>query len=243
MRNVLTIGVLGGMGPQATNYLCSLITEMTPARTDQEHIPVIAYNNSAIPSRLDAVLRGGPSPVPELVATARKLETAGADFIIMPCNTAHFFIEDVVAALGIPVLDMIELTVQHIRGAMPEVQQVGILASTATIESKLYLHPFMKTDINLLTPLPSHQRTVMEAIYGERGIKAGFVEEQLPALNMVAEALTDCGADVILAGCTEISLAFSKQQNQFTLIDPLRVIAQTAVERALVHGKHLVHSG
>jgi aspartate/glutamate racemase len=130
MRNVLTIGVLGGMGPQATNYLCSLITEMTPARTDQEHIPVIAYNNSAIPSRLDAVLRGGPSPVPELVATARKLETAGADFIIMPCNTAHFFIEDVVAALGIPVLDMIELTVQHIRGAMPEVQQVGILAST-----------------------------------------------------------------------------------------------------------------
>jgi aspartate racemase len=244
MRNVSTIGVLGGMGPQATNHFCSLITSLTPATCDQDHIPVITFNNSRIPSRLDAVLRGAASPLPELIRTARALQEAGADFLVMPCNSAHFYIDELRDEVGIPILDMVEHTVDFVVRSMPDVQKVGILASSATIESRLYLHPFLKQDIALLTPLPSHQRTVMDAIFGDDGVKAGKLEGPRQSLYMVADTLLDCGAEAVLAGCTEVSVAFENQAYQFTFIDPLRIMAQVSVERALshAHGKYPAHA-
>jgi aspartate racemase len=244
MPNVSTIGVLGGMGPQATNHFCSLITSMTPALCDQDHIPVITFNNSKIPSRLDAVLRGAASPLPELIKTARMLQDAGADFIVMPCNSAHFYMDELRDEVTIPILDMVEYTVDHVCRTMPDLAKVGILASSATIESRLYLHPLLQHDVALLTPLPSHQRTVQDAIFGEEGIKAGHLDGPRQSLYMVADTLLECGAEAILAGCTEVSLAFEKQDYQFTFIDPLRIMAQVSVETALAktYGKHPVHA-
>lgn len=244
MPNVSTIGVLGGMGPQATNHFCRLITTLTPATCDQEHIPVVSFNNSRIPSRLDAVLRGATSPLPELIKSARVLQDAGADFIVMPCNSAHFYIDELQQEVTIPILDMVEHTVEYVAQNLPHVQKVGILASSATIESRLYLHPFLKHDIGLLTPLPSHQRTVMDAIFGEDGIKAGKLDEPREALNTVADTLLECGAEAILGGCTEVSLAFENEAHTFTFIDPLRIMAQVSIELALskANGKHPVHA-
>ncbi|HEY9868827.1 MAG TPA: amino acid racemase [Candidatus Obscuribacterales bacterium] len=234
MNHALTIGILGGMGPDATNRLAELITLMTPAVQDQDHIPVITYNNSKIPSRVEAILRDGPSPAPEMVRSARVLEAAGADLIIVPCNCAHFYLDAVQRSVSIPVLNMIEQTVKYTVKHFPEAATVGLLASTATIASELYSEPLARHGRNLLTPAREEQEEkVMEAIYGPWGIKAGFRTKPRALLTEVAQSLVDRGADLLIAGCTEVSLVIAGKRSPFPVVDPMEVIARAAVRFAL----------
>ena len=106
----LTIGILGGMGPEATNLLCQEIVNLTPAQKDQEHIPFIVINNPQIPDRTQALLYNGESPIPSMLKSAKTIESAGADFIILPCNTAHNFIPNIQSKINIPFINMIEET-------------------------------------------------------------------------------------------------------------------------------------
>ncbi|HLL73472.1 MAG TPA: amino acid racemase [Pyrinomonadaceae bacterium] len=233
MSNVLTIGVLGGMGPEATNQLCALITAHTPVSRDQDHIPVITFNNSLIPSRVQAVNGGGISPVPEMVRTAQVLERAGADMLLMPCNLAHFFIEEIQAGVRIPLLDMIEETVKYTVERYPQCRRAGILASTPTIECGLYDKAFRKHSVRLLAPGAQDQEDrVMSAIYGEAGIKCGHKTAPRALLIEAAERLVVAGAEVVIAGCTEVSLVLTPENSPFVVIDPLEIIARVAVARA-----------
>ena len=233
MSNISTIGILGGMGPEATNQLCALITAHTPAGRDQDHIPVITYNNSLIPSRVQAARGVGESPVPEMIRTARVLEQAGANFLLMPCNLAHLFLPDVQAAIQIELLDMIEETVKHIVEHYPQCRQAGILASTPTLESGLYHRSLQARGRRLLAPEDGEQaEKVMKAIYGSRGIKCGHKEEPRALLTEAAGRLSASGAELIIAGCTEVSLVLSSDNSPFTVIDPLEIIARVAVARA-----------
>jgi aspartate racemase len=225
MSNVSTIGILGGMGPEATNQLCALITGRTPAGKDQDHVPVITFNNSLIPDRVQAAYGRGESPVPEMIRTARVLEGAGADFLLMPCNLAHLFLRDVQAAVRIEVLDMIEETVRHIVEHYPQSGQAGILASTPTLQSGLYHGALQKHGRRLVAPDEDEQAgKVMKAIYGREGIKCGYKDEPRVLLLEAAERL--------VAGCTEVSLVLTSENSPFTVIDPLEIIARVAIERA-----------
>jgi len=221
------------MGPEATNQLCALITAHTPVGRDQDHIPVITFNNSLIPSRVSAARGDGESPVPEMIRTARVLEGAGADFLLMPCNLAHLFLADVQAAVQVPILDMIEETVGHIAEHYPQSRQAGILASTPTLQSGLYHESFQKHGKRLLAPDADEQaETVMQAIYGAAGIKCGYKDEPRALLTRAAERLVEAGAEMIIAGCTEVSLVLSSANSPFEVIDPLEIIARVAVARA-----------
>ena len=234
MRSVSTIGVLGGMGPEATNRLCALITELTPARTDQEHIPVVTFNNSLIPPRVEAILGGGESPVPEMIRTARVLEEAGASLLVMPCNLAHYFIEEVQAGVRVPILNMIEETVKFAISKYPGFRTAGLLASTPTIKNRLYENSFARYQKAIVTPPESSQQEkVMPAIYGEHGIKSGHRSAPRALLMEAAEGLIAQGAELIIAGCTEISLVLDADGAGCPLIDPLETIARVAVARAM----------
>lgn len=233
MDSVLTIGVLGGMGPEATNRLCELITALTPARTDQEHLPVITFNNSLIPSRVAALRGAGESPVPEMVRTALVLERAGADLLLMPCNLAHYFLDEVRREVRVPVLDMIEETVKFAVAQYPNLQNVGLLASTLTIEHRLYEKAFAPYGRVVIKPAASEQQSrVMEAIYGEGGIKAGYQSGPRALLMEAAQGLLTRGAQFIIAGCTEVSVVMAEGQAPCPLIDPMEVLARVAIERA-----------
>jgi aspartate racemase len=235
MSKILTIGVLGGMGPEATNQLCALITANTVASRDQDHIPVITYNNARIPERVAAVrgVEGALDPVPEMSRTAQVLERAGADLLLMPCNLAHFFIADVQAAVSIPFLNMIEETVNYTVAKYPQCQRVGLLASTPTIECGIYERAFHKHDRQLLVPDAAEQEEkVMKAIYGSEGIKGGRKTVPRQLLQEAAERLAERGAEVIIAGCTEVSLVLSQENSSLEVIDPLAVIARAAVAQA-----------
>ncbi|MFR5602049.1 MAG: aspartate/glutamate racemase family protein, partial [Lachnospiraceae bacterium] len=98
------IGIIGGMGPLATCDLFDKMTRMTAATTDQEHVHIIIDSNTCIPDRTQAILHGGPSPVPEIKKSAKRLENMGASLLIMPCNTAHYFYDEICQDLSLPLL-------------------------------------------------------------------------------------------------------------------------------------------
>ena len=234
MANFSTIGILGGMGPEATNRLCALITALTPVTRDQDHIPVITYNNPDIPDRVKAASGAGESPVPEMIRTARVLEQAGASFLLMPCNLAHLYITDVQRSVPVPLLDMVEETVKFTIENYPNCKKVGIIASTPTLECGIYEKSFRKQNRILIRPDAGEQESkVMRAIYGHDGIKCGHKTGPRALLMEVAERLVDEGAGVIIAGCTEASLVMTREDSPFVVVDPLEVIARVAVERAM----------
>lgn len=230
-----TIGILGGMGPEATRECFDSIISHTPADSDQEHIPILVYNNPQIPDRTEAILRDGEDPLPYLETSAKKLEEAGAELIIIPCNTAHYFLSDVRNAVDIEVLNMIKETLDLINSG----DKAGLLATTGTIRTGIYENYSMQGG-EIITPSVEEQETIMDAIYGEKGIKAGHKDEKLKGkLLGVAESLRKRGADYIIAGCTEMRLVLSDSDlEEMDLLTPMDLIAEKAVRKARKEESH-----
>ncbi|MBT4174489.1 amino acid racemase [archaeon] len=227
------IGILGGLGPEATNKLCSEITALTPAKKDQEHLRVITFNNPKVPDRTKAILGQDKSPVRELQRTARALQNAGADFILLPCNTSHYYLRSIQRGVDIPIINMVEETVKHIVKNHPEVTSVGILATTGTMYTGLYEKALEKYGLSAVTPSDEEQEgLIMESIYGEKGLKAGFHDYPYLLLENAAQKLLERGAQVVIAGCTEIGIVLNKPP--FIIIDSSRILAEVAVERASI---------
>ena len=228
-----TIGILGGMGPEATAYFFSLIIKHTAAAKDQEHVAVLIYSLPQIPERTAAILGRGPSPVPLLRKGVRTLARAGADFIVIPCITVHGFLPDIRRASPVPVLSLLEETLASVKKKNPSLKRAGLLASTGTVRSGLFARTFAKAGVQIITPLAKDQAKLMEAIFGKRGIKAGFVEGLPKRLVLgVARRLAKRGAEAIIAGCTEIPLVLRDEHIPVPLIEPMRIAAQASVVKA-----------
>jgi aspartate racemase len=231
------IGVLGGMGPWATLDLFRRILALTPAQRDQDHLHVIIENNPAVPDRTAAIRGEGESPFPALVEGAQRLMSAGADFIVMPCNTAHHWIAELRDAVAAPILDMADETVQTVVGLTRGVRRVGLLATTGTIEGGVYHRRFARCapPATVLVPDEMEQTAlVMKAIYGAKGLKAGHASAaNRRRLVRAAQQLTDAGAQVLVAACTEIPLVLRPKDVSVPLVDALDCLARAAVRHAL----------
>jgi aspartate racemase len=226
------IGILGGMGPEATAYLFQQIVQLTRADGDNDHIPIIIYNNPRIPDRTEAILRRGPSPLPLLVEGAAFLEKAGVAFILIPCVTAHYFFPEIVSAVSTPILHLIEECAAYVKAQMPDVHTLGLISTTGTRLTGLFQQAFDKIGRQIIYPDEAFQSQFREAIYGKQGIKAGFKEEPKKLLRRIAVHLQQNGAGAIIAGCTEVPLALQQDDIPLPYIDPLRILAQTAVTRS-----------
>ena len=224
------IGILGGMGPEATIDLFYKIIKFTPVEKDQEHLRIIIDDNPKIPDRTAAILGKGEDPLPALQKTARNLEKAGADFIIIPCNTAHYFLSSIRESVRIPVLNMIEETAKDIQQRIPQIQKVGLLASVGTYKTEIYHQQFKKLNIEVVYPDEKDKDAVMKAIYA---VKAGDLSEGVKSnILKIAQKLIDEGVKVIIAGCTEIPLIIKEGDIPVPLIDPTQVLAKIAVQKA-----------
>jgi aspartate racemase len=229
------IGILGGMGPEATAELFYRIIKATPAKKDQCHLRVIIDNNTKIPDRTEAIVSSGASPLSEMVKTARNLEKAGADFIVMPCVTAHYYYEDLKKSVGIPLLSMVELTTSVVNKEFPKARNVGIIATTGTVRTKMFDRALRRIGVNVIYPPVDLQNTVMEAIYGK--IKAGNKREGKKIILNVVKYLAHRGSDMIIIGCTETSLALKNVALPVRIIDPLQILAEAAVANARGNAK------
>jgi len=221
------------MGPEATVYFFNLIVQRTRAAVDQDHIPILIYSNPEIPERTAAVLGTGPSPAPLLAAGVRKLAAAGADFIVVPCITAHAFFKEMKAASPVPILNLLDETLARVRKKYPGLKRAGLLASTGTIRSGLFEKAFSRAGVEIITPTEGDQVRVMEAVFGAKGIKAGFTSGRPRRLLLgVGRRLIRSGAQAIIAGCTEVPLALRKGDFPVPLLEPLQIAAGASILRA-----------
>ncbi|MDP3398895.1 MAG: amino acid racemase [Bacteroidales bacterium] len=228
MKSLKTLGILGGMGPEATSYLFNLIIKNTKVKKDQDHIPVVIYNYPQIPDRTLNIVENGESPLLYLIKGMKLLEKAKADVVIIPCNTAHYYIEEISKYSSLPILNMIELTSKSIK-EMP-VKKIGVLATTGTIRTKLYQRSLENLGLEVVLPTENEQQElVMEAVYGKRGVKAGYKKEPKRLLKEISHRLTERGAEVIIAGCTEIPLVLFRKDIPVELINPMEILAKAAI--------------
>ena len=221
-----TIGILGGMGPLATVDLFEKIVLHTQAASDQEHPRVCMDSNTAIADRTEALLHGGVDPVPEMVVSAKRLERIGADFLVMPCNTAHGFYDQIAAAVDIPVLHMIRLTRDALKAR--GIRTAGLLATDGTIETGIYQNAFAGSGIELLMPPAADQTAVMDIVYS--GVKAGDLAYDVSAFRAACEGLLARGAETLILGCTELPLVFDRYQLKYPETDPTLELALAAIE-------------
>ena len=226
------VGVIGGMGPEATVDLMARIIRATPALDDVDHIRMVVDNNPKVPSRIKAIVEGsGESPVPELQEMARKLAAWGVDFLVMPCNTAHYYHRDVQQAVSVPLLDMIGLAVEKVVNHLPHVQTVGLMASTAVLNLKLYENALTRHGLTLLTPPPPLQAELMAAIRKIKTSKYG--QEVTDALQAAADHLVQAGAEVLLVACTELSIITGTMQALTPVLDTAQILAEAVVRMAI----------
>lgn len=232
------IGVVGGVGPLATVDFMGKVVKLTEAARDQDHVKMIVEQNPQIPDRTEHLVRGGTDPTIAMFATCKKLEAAEADLIAIPCNTAHAFVDRMQAHLRIPVLNMLDETMEQAAHLYPR-QLIGLLATSGTIESSVYATAAVRAGVEMILPDADHQALVMEAIYGASGVKAGFTEGQCREdVRKTITHLAKRGAVVIVLGCTELPLIFP-QTNEFdadgaaiTLLDPTLLLAAACVRHA-----------
>jgi aspartate racemase len=217
------VGIIGGMGPEATVDLMRRVIAKTPASDDQDHVHLIVESNPKIPSRIAHLIDGtGTDPTPELIRIAVNLQRAGADALAIPCNTAHAYVHSIRRAVSIPLIDMVELTVDQI-AASRRVARVGLLASSAVLATELYAKAFANHGIAVIHP--ERQDEVMVLIKAvKRGNTGSDVQAALGRL-----ALDLAGrADALLIGCSELSVISGGITAPF--IDSLDVQAQAIVD-------------
>jgi aspartate racemase len=221
------VGIIGGMGPEATVDLMRRVVAKTPAEDDQDHVHLVVESNPKIPSRIAHLIEGtGADPTPELIRIAANLQRAGADALAIPCNTAHAYAHSIRRAVSIPLLDMVELTVDQIAHSR-RAARVGVLASTAVHTTELYAKAFAAQGI--VTVLPARQDEVMALI---KAVKRGDTGEKTQAeLARVALEMKS-QADALLIACSELSVISSRITVPF--VDSLDVLAEAIVRFATI---------
>jgi aspartate racemase len=221
------VGIIGGMGPEATVELMRRVIAHTPASDDQDHIHLIAESNPKIPSRMAHLIElTGTDPTPELIRIAQNLQRAGADGLAMPCNTAHCYASAIRSAVSIPLLDMVNLTVDRI-AARQTSARVGLLASTAVHLTGIYSRAFAARGI--IPVIPRHQEELMTLINGvKRGDKGPL------AVQTLAEIARELAgqSELVLIACTELSLISAGIENRVACLDSLDVLTQAIVDFA-----------
>ncbi|MCA8933236.1 MAG: aspartate/glutamate racemase family protein [Rhodospirillaceae bacterium] len=218
------VGVLGGMGPEATIHFMARVLALTPAEDDADHVPLVVDQNTQVPSRIKALIEGtGSDPTPALEDMARRLAAAGAEALAMPCNTAHHYAGPIAAATPLPFLDMVVLTAARLAGE--ERGTVGVLASPAIKITGVYDHAFAR--LGLEAVYPADQQRLLAAI---RAIKAGRDGEfARRVVREAGEEMAAAGADAALIACTEFSTVADALPPGLPALDSIDVLAEAVV--------------
>jgi len=223
-----TIGIIGGMGPMATVDLFEKIVAATEAGCDQEHIHILIDNNTDIPDRTAGILGKGPSPVPEMLASVRRLTESGADALIMGCNTAHYFLPELLPHMRVPFINMLEETARYCFRL--GLHRVGLLASGGTYASGIYAKAFACMGMQIISPDAAGQKVCHDIIC--HGVKAGNAAYDASAFHSLLADMQRDGVESFILGCTEMPLAVRMYGAHGHFIDATQVLAEAAVRFA-----------
>ncbi len=240
-----TIGILGGMGPAAGVHFARLLIDLNAsANHDAGHVPFILSSNPRVPSRVDAYLRGGANPASSIATSLQALHELGADVGVIICNTAHIYFGEIARRTSLPLINMVENAASHIGKGGDDRGSVGLLATTATVKSRLYASALEARGARVIVPDDADQEAVSAAIFdSEYGIKAtGYSpsEKAYRTIATVARRMKEkAGIDRLLLGCTELSLAMRSDTCEgLDIIDPVKILAQTCLRDAGIAPAH-----
>ncbi|CAB1075990.1 Aspartate racemase (EC [Olavius algarvensis Delta 1 endosymbiont] len=239
----ITIGILGGMGPEATVDCFDKIIKNTPADKDQEHLRVVIDSNPKVPDRTAAIIGDGESPVPVMAAGCCALQRAGADFIIIPCVSAHVFLDEVRRRIELPILSIIDAVAEAIARDYPTIEMVGLLGTTGTVRGGLFQQRIAGEGIQTLVPDEAMQIRIMDAIYDIKSSWPTRTRSEITA-ELVAAAASlisgkPQGAQGIIAGCTEVPLALKQKDLPLPYFDAVTILARAAILKAGIQPKAL----
>jgi aspartate racemase len=234
-REEKTVGIIGGMGPEATIDLMQRILRLTPApegrdMDDIDHIRCLVDNNPKIPSRIKAIIdKDGEDPGPFIADMAKGLESWGADFLAIPCNTAHYYYDIVQSAVNIPVINLIDIVCNHIKTHFPDHDKIGILASTAVKITQLYSNKLKQFDIKDVWPDSDHQAILLKVI---KEIKKGNINSKVQNdYAQVCDNLLHKGVKTAIIACTELSIL--KGKTSINTVDAAEILAREIVRQAV----------
>ena len=221
------VGIIGGMGPGATALLFQKLIDYTDAAVDSEHIHIIIDNNTSIPDRTAAILAGDDTPAKYICESGKNLEQCGADLLVIPCNTSHYFYDVIQREMNIPVINMIRETAKVC--IEKGYNKVGILATTGTCKTHTYDRELQKFGIESIYPDDEGQKKLMEIIYDQ--VKAG---KRIDAsiIDQTLKKMTIKGAQAFILGCTELPLAIKNGDFGYQFLDSLEILAKKTVELA-----------
>ncbi len=220
-KNRKLLGILGGLGPMATVYFYEMLTAHTKASCDQEHIDILISSRATTPDRTAFIVgESDESPIKAMIEEGKRLQDCGADLISMPCNTAHYFYDELTEALDIPVVNILYETAAHVKrmGA----RTVGILATEGTVRSGAYAHVCQQVGLSCIVPDAEHQALLSEIIYGQ--IKQGKPVD-MRKFERVRDHMISRGAERLVLGCTELSLIKRDNDLGDLFVDSLEVLA------------------
>ena len=229
------LGVLGGVGPLATIYFADLVIKMTQADTDQEHIAMVILNHSSIPDRTEYILdKSKPNPLPVMIRDAKVLEEDDCDYIVIPCNTAHYFYEEIQKSVSVPIINILEETVKYCEKTVPNIKKIGVLATDGTIKSNAYQNIIEKHSLECAVPSAEDQKSLMNIIYNQ--VKAGKEVDIFEFQRIIGE-LKKQGCDAVVLGCTELSIIKKDFDiSRADIVDSMECLARASI---LACGKKL----
>ena len=225
-NNMALLGVIGGLGPMATAYFMELVTSMTDALIDQEHLRMLIYSVPDTPDRTDYILgRSKKDPLPGIISAGLTLKDAGADVIAIPCMTAHYFHEQIEKMVGLRTLNAISDSAELLKNS--GVAKVGIMATEGTVKSGLFRKELEKKGIDAIVPDVNGQKAVTSLIFDN--VKKGITPD-MDAFFRVKNELVGRGAEMILLGCTELSVIKKNNDVGDHVLDVMEVLAASAIE-------------
>lgn len=223
----MILGIVGGMGPLATCELFRRIIELTDAEKDQEHMHIIIDNNTKIPDRTEHILGRGEDPRIELTRSVIKLETMGVDYIAIPCNTAHYFYNDIVKYTKVKILNMINETVNFLKENNSKDKDYLLLSTEGTYKAGIYEKYFNSSGLNILIPNDEDKKIIMKWIYG---VKSSDFNVSLEDVESLIDKYTGNKDIPIIIGCTELSVLVEKIGLTKKYFDPMTILAKRCVE-------------
>ena len=226
----MKLGVLGGLGPLATVYFMDLLVKMTDVECDQNHIPTMVLNDSEIPDRTQYILgEDVESPLPKMIEDAELLEKCGCDYVVIPCNTAHYFYDEVQKDIHVPVINILDETIKYAKERGIAVKNVGVLATEGTLKSGSYKKYIEKYGLNEITLNEDDSKSLMKIIYEQ--VKAGEKVDIVEFMRLVTE-LIRAGSDVVVLGCTELSIInrdYKLTKTMNYIVDSMEVLAKASI--------------
>ena len=221
------LGILGGMGPAASAEFITRLIQQTPATVDQEHIPFVLWNNPQIPDRSTSMRNGDNKPLPYLIEGIKILKHSGCDFIVIPCNTAHFWFHEL-NKLNVKIIHIVDSVADALRD-INITGTIGVMGTQATVEFGLYQYMLNKLSWDCITPSKEEMDTLVQPAIDL--IKGGNIEEAKPMLMLVVKSLIDRGAKAVVLGCTEIPLAIKAvEYNGTPIINSIDSLVKVAIK-------------